>query len=143
MPAVARLDFHRTKAHRVPMPVDVLSPVKQTHAKLAVLRCTLAVTRSGRQIVILCVFADGTGSREFRGEPRHALADASHPLGWDALFISLIELRDYLMFQQGIQSFSLCFIPCRIFAMFLAITNSPANFGRIGFRPPAVQLGKI
>ena len=27
--------------------------------------------------------------------------------------------------------------------MFLAVPNGPANFRRVGFRPPAIQLGKI
>ncbi len=47
------------------------------------------------------------------------------------------------MLQKGVQSLCLCGIPCRIVTMFLAVPDSPADFGRVGFRPPAIQLGKI
>src|ERR1035437_6893362 len=47
------------------------------------------------------------------------------------------------MLQQVVQSFCLRGIPCRIFSMFPAVADGPADFWGVRFRPPAVQLGKI
>src|ERR1035438_5854426 len=128
MLAVVRLDSHSPKTYRAPMLIDIALPTDQTYTQRTVSGRTPAVTGSSRQIVMIGIFANRTGCRKCRGEPRHAFANASQPLGWHPLFIPMIELRYDLMLQQAIQCFCLSRIPSRIFSMLLTITDGPADF---------------
>ena len=86
MPAIVRLDVQGVQSAQCSNAGRCPVATGADCANLTVLGCALMITRSGGKIMILRIFADGTGGGEFRSEPRHALADASQPFRRHTLF---------------------------------------------------------
>ena len=59
------------------------------------------------------------------------------------MLVAGIKLGDHLPFQQVVERLGFSSVPGRIVVMFLAITQRPPHFRRVGFRPPAVQFRQI
>src|SRR5208283_506601 len=103
----------------------------------------LAVTRSGRQVVLLSVLANGSIRRKLRRQPRHAFTHHCNPLARQAVVVAIVETRDHLTLQDVVQLPGLCLIPCVIVAVFLAVAERPADIWLIGLSPPSVEFREV
>ena len=91
--------------------------------------------------MLLGVFAHRAVGGEARCQPRHAFPHPLDPCGGNAALVSGIKLRDHLPLEQVVERVGFDSVPSGIIAMFLAISQRPPHFRRVGFRPPAIQLG--
>src|ERR1019366_6310584 len=62
-----------------------------------------------------------------------------HPAPWHVVRAALVEKRDDLALEQVEERASLNAIPIFFIRVFFALTNRPADAGRIRLVPPAVQ----
>ena len=93
--------------------------------------------------MLLRVFTDGAIRGKRGRQPGHTLADARHPFRGQVRGVAIIELRDDLTFQQGVERFGFGRIPRWVVAVLVAIADGPTHVWRKRFCPPAVELGEV
>src|SRR5690606_33999647 len=95
-----------------------------------------------RQVQAVEVLGEHAVAAEARREARQAGTDAGHPRPGNAVGIPVVELRDYLPFEEPEQLLGLGGVPARL-AVLAAVADRPAEFGRVGFRPPPVEFREV
>src|SRR5882757_820217 len=143
MPPVMHFGMHGAEAHTVPPPSDLVQPPQHLSPQSAVVCGALAIAGCRGKIVLLGVVLNGPAGRKFRGQARHAFPHPAQPPGGHAVVPAIIELRDHFLLQQRVHGFGLDAVPCRIIPVLESVADRPADLGRIGLRPPAIELGEI
>ena len=93
--------------------------------------------------MLLSVFTHRAVGSEARSQLRHTFPHPCNPCGRNAVRVSGIELGNHFAFKQVVECVGFDSVPAGIVAMFLAVSQGPPHFRRVGFCPPAIQLREI
>src|SRR5258706_4819717 len=136
-------DSERTEGNAIPFGGDLLFPSLQFDAELASLPCPRRVVGSGVSIVVVGILSNHSIGGVFRGQFRHAVADASDPPFRNSRGVTFIELGHNLAFQQSVERVGVGAVDSGVVAMLAAVSDGPTYFRRIGFDPPPIQSREI
>ncbi len=61
-------------------------------------------------------------------------------MGRDALLVPVVELGDHLALEHLVELGGFGSIPFRVIIVLPTVPQGPPQLGRVGFRPPAIEL---